>query len=103
SASTIVTRGIKTITGSPSLPFSVRVTSSLRQLTTLRMSEKPISLSSRRTSRKRRLAIIMLIADDADGQARITALREGLEKLGWTAHNGTWQCAPRRNSAVHTH
>jgi hypothetical protein len=25
------------------LPFSVRVTSSLRQLTTLRMSEKPIS------------------------------------------------------------
>src|SRR5262249_15172605 len=36
----------------------------------------------------RRLAIIMLTADDADGQARITALREGLEKLGWTAHNG---------------
>ena len=33
----------------------------------------------------RRLAIIMLTADDADGQARITALREGLEKLGWTA------------------
>src|SRR5258707_14538063 len=49
SASTIVTRGIMTITGSPSLPFSVRVTSSLRQLTTLRMSEKPISLSSRTT------------------------------------------------------
>ena len=47
----------------------------------------------------RRLAIIMLTADHADGQARITALREGLEKLGWTAHNGTWQCAPRTNSA----
>jgi hypothetical protein len=31
SASTIVTRGIRTITGSPSSPFSVRVTSSLRQ------------------------------------------------------------------------
>src|SRR5437588_1082419 len=30
SASTIVTRGITTITGSPSSPFSVRVTSSLR-------------------------------------------------------------------------
>jgi hypothetical protein len=40
SASTIVTRGIKTFTGSPSLPFSVRVTSSLRQLTTLRMSSR---------------------------------------------------------------
>jgi putative tryptophan/tyrosine transport system substrate-binding protein len=25
-----------------------------------------------------------LTADDADGQARITALREGLENLGWT-------------------
>src|SRR5205807_1695893 len=37
------------LTGSPSSPFSVRVTSSLRQLTTLRMSEKPISLSSRTT------------------------------------------------------
>jgi hypothetical protein len=49
SASTIVTRGIGTITGSPSSPFSVRVTSSLRQLTTLRMSEKPRSLSSRKT------------------------------------------------------
>ena len=49
-----------------------------------------------------RLAIIMLTADDADGQAHITALREGLEKLGWTAHNNTWQCAPRTNSAVHT-
>jgi len=49
SASRIVTRGIRTITGSPSSPFSVRVTSSLRQLTTLRMSEKPISLSSRTT------------------------------------------------------
>jgi hypothetical protein len=30
SASTIVTRGIKTITGSPSLPFSVRATSAGR-------------------------------------------------------------------------
>jgi hypothetical protein len=39
----MVTRGIMTITGSPSSPFSVRVTSSLRQLTTLRMSEKPIT------------------------------------------------------------
>src|SRR3984893_2620490 len=48
-ASTIVTRGIGTITGSPSSPFSVRVTSSLRHLTTLRMSEKPRSLSSRTT------------------------------------------------------
>jgi hypothetical protein len=32
----------------------------------------------------RRVAILMLTADDADGLARITALREGLEKVGWT-------------------
>src|SRR5262245_18278797 len=34
--------------------------------------------------RIRRIAILRLTADDVDGQARITALREGLEKFGWT-------------------
>jgi hypothetical protein len=63
----------------------------------------PLAAPAQQGERMWRLAIIMLTADDADGQARITALREGLEKLGWTAHNGTWQCAPRRNSAVHRH
>jgi len=63
----------------------------------------PLAANAQQAEGMRRLAIIMLAADDADGQARITALREGLEKLGWTAHNGTWQCAPRTNSAVHTH
>ena len=63
----------------------------------------PLAARAQQPRPMRRLAIIMLLtADDADGQARITALREGLEKLGWTAHNGTWQCAPRTNSAVHT-
>jgi putative tryptophan/tyrosine transport system substrate-binding protein len=37
--------------------------------------------------RMRRIAILM-VTDDADGQARITALREGLQRLGWTeGHN----------------
>ena len=63
----------------------------------------PLAARAQQPERVRRLAIMMLTADDADGQARITALRERLEKLGWTAHNGTWQCAPRTNSAVHTH
>ena len=57
----------------------------------------PIAARAQQPEGMRRLAIIMLTADDADGQACITALREGLEKLGWTAHNGTWQCAPRTN------
>ena len=63
----------------------------------------PLAARAQQAEGMRRLAIIMLTADDADGQACITALREGLEKLGWTAHNGTWQCAPRTNSAVRTH
>ena len=52
----------------------------------------PLAVRAQQAERMRHLAIIMLTADDADGQARITALRERLEKLGWTAHNGTWQC-----------
>ena len=62
----------------------------------------PLAARAQQGERVRRIAIIRFSADDADGQARITALREGLEKLGWTAHNGTWHCAPRTNSAVHT-
>ena len=62
----------------------------------------PLAARAQQTDRMRHIAILMLTADDADGQARITSLREGLEKLGWTAHNGTWQCGPRTNSAVHT-
>ena len=57
----------------------------------------PLAARAQQPEGMRRLAIIMLTADDADGQACITALREGLEKLGWTAHNRTWQCAPRTN------
>ena len=44
----------------------------------------PLAARAQQPERMRRLAIIMLTADDADGQGRITALREGLEKLGWT-------------------
>ena len=44
----------------------------------------PLAARAQQDDRMRHLGIIMLTADDADGQARITALREGLEKLGWT-------------------
>ena len=44
----------------------------------------PLVARAQQAEGMRRLAIIMLTADDADGQARITALREGLENLGWT-------------------
>jgi putative ABC transport system substrate-binding protein len=44
----------------------------------------PLAARAQQGERMRRIAILMLTADDADGQARIIALREGLEKLGWT-------------------
>jgi putative ABC transport system substrate-binding protein len=44
----------------------------------------PLAASAQQPERMRRIALLMLTADDADGQARITVLREGLEKLGWT-------------------
>ena len=39
----------------------------------------PFAARAQQAEGMRRLAIIMLAADDADGQARITALREGGE------------------------
>ena len=44
----------------------------------------PAAGRAQTTERMRRIAILMLTADDADGLARITALREGLQKVGWT-------------------
>jgi putative ABC transport system substrate-binding protein len=45
----------------------------------------PLAASGQQPERMRRIGVLMpLGADDPIGQARIAALREGLEKLGWT-------------------
>jgi putative ABC transport system substrate-binding protein len=45
----------------------------------------PMAARAQQGERMRRIGVLMpLAADDPIGQARITALREGLEKLGWT-------------------
>jgi ABC-type proline/glycine betaine transport system substrate-binding protein len=44
----------------------------------------PLAAHAQQPERMRRIAILMSTIDDAEGQARIMALREGLEKLGWT-------------------
>jgi putative tryptophan/tyrosine transport system substrate-binding protein len=45
----------------------------------------PLAARAQQGERMRRIGVLMpLAADDPIGQARITALREGLEKLGWT-------------------
>ena len=44
----------------------------------------PLASRAQQGERTRRIAILMSTADDAEGQARIAALREGLQQLGWT-------------------
>jgi putative ABC transport system substrate-binding protein len=44
----------------------------------------PLAARAQQGERMRRIAILMSTADDAEGQARIAALREGLQQLGWT-------------------
>jgi putative tryptophan/tyrosine transport system substrate-binding protein len=45
----------------------------------------PLAARAQQGERMRRIGVLMpLAADDPMGQARIAALREGLEKLGWT-------------------
>jgi len=45
----------------------------------------PLTARAQQPERVRRIGVFMpLAADDPIGQARIAALREGLEKLGWT-------------------
>jgi len=74
----IVTRGIRTVTGSPSLPFSVRVTSSLRQLTTLADVRKADQLE---------------LADDL--------LDRHLGVLSPGAHNLRARCGPEQQTFLH--
>jgi putative ABC transport system substrate-binding protein len=45
----------------------------------------PLAVRAEQPERMRRIGVLMpLASDDPVGQARIAALREGLEKLGWT-------------------
>jgi len=46
----------------------------------------PLAARAQQPDRIRRVGVLipLLAADDPVGQARIAALREGLEKLGWT-------------------
>src|SRR4029450_12209231 len=45
----------------------------------------PLAARAQQVDRMRRIGVLMpLTADDPVGQARIAAVEEGLEKLGWT-------------------
>ena len=44
----------------------------------------PLAAGAQLTDRVRRIGLLMASADDREGQARVTTLKQGLQELGWT-------------------
>jgi len=44
----------------------------------------PITVSAQQNERARRIAVLIGIEDDAEGQARLAAFRKGMHDLGWS-------------------
>jgi len=44
----------------------------------------PLAVRAQLGERVRRIGLLMGVADDPEGQARVTALKQGLQELGWT-------------------
>src|SRR5215831_16574331 len=44
----------------------------------------PLTARAQQAERVRRIGLLMGTADDREGQARVTALKQGLQDLGWT-------------------
>ena len=44
----------------------------------------PLTVHAQQVERVRRIGLLMGTADDREGQARVTALKRGLQDLGWT-------------------
>jgi ABC-type uncharacterized transport system substrate-binding protein len=44
----------------------------------------PLAVRAQQAERVRRIGLLMGTADDREGQARVTALKQGLQELGWT-------------------
>src|SRR5260370_41661329 len=43
----------------------------------------PLAARAQQAERMRQIGLLMGVADDREGQARVTALRQGLQELGW--------------------
>jgi putative ABC transport system substrate-binding protein len=43
----------------------------------------PVAARAQQGERMRRIGVLMGVADDAEGQARVKALQQGLHELGW--------------------
>src|SRR6516164_5171472 len=44
----------------------------------------PLAARAQQSERMRRIGVLMGVLDDREGQARVTALKKGLQELGWT-------------------
>src|SRR6516162_4045347 len=44
----------------------------------------PLVARAEQAERVRRIGLLMATADDREGQARVAALKQGLQELGWT-------------------
>ncbi len=44
----------------------------------------PFSARAQQTDRMRRVAVLIGISDDAEGQSRVAAFQKGMQELGWT-------------------
>ena len=44
----------------------------------------PLAARAQQVERVRRIGLLMGTADDQEGQARVTALKQGLQDFGWT-------------------
>src|SRR5262245_50925684 len=44
----------------------------------------PLAARAQQPERMRRIGLLMAVADNREGQARVTALKQGLQELGWT-------------------
>ena len=44
----------------------------------------PLAARAQQAKRVRRIGLLLVTADDPEGQARVTPLKQGLQELGWT-------------------
>jgi len=43
----------------------------------------PLAARAQQSERTRRIGVLMGVSDDAEGQARVKGLQQGLQELGW--------------------
>ena len=47
----------------------------------------PLAARAQQPERMRRIGVLIAVADDAEGQARLAAFRRGMQELGWSDSN----------------